>query len=140
MAANFYGTSDTAAGTQQKVVTLTGSAPEELSTGLRVTVKFANAQDYDGKPTLKIGSLAAVQVGNGSKGMWDAGDVIDFVYDGTAFQATSAGAGGGGGSAVFMFYIDADGYLHVTYPESVRNAPEFYIDADGYLHAVYADE
>ena len=88
---SYYGESSTAAATQQKDVTVSGTAPTELAVGMVFNIKFTNAQTYAGKPTLKIGTLAAVSVDNGSAGMWGAGEVVCFVYDGTNFMATDTG-------------------------------------------------
>ena len=63
-------------------------------------IKFTNAQTYAGKPTLKIGTLAAVSVDNGSAGMWGAGEVVCFVYDGTNFMATDTGVASTSGYGV----------------------------------------
>lgn len=83
-----YGECSTAAGTQTKEVTI--DEIESLSAGLSVRIKFTNAQSYDGQPKLQINSLTATSiVRNGTtaagQNEWQAGEVLDFVYDGTNF-------------------------------------------------------
>lgn len=85
----YYGTCSSSASNQEKEITVSGLSV--LVAGLRLTVKFDNAQTYNGKPTLKIGSLGAIAVYNGYRYMWNAGEVVDFVYDGTRFYATNIG-------------------------------------------------
>lgn len=88
----WYGECSTAAGTQQKDVTITGITA--LTAGLAVRVKFANAQSYNGQPKLKVNSLDAkniVRKGTTAAAQyeWDAGEVVDFVYDGTSWVMTN---------------------------------------------------
>lgn len=84
----FYAVCDTAANTQTKEVTISGIT--ELYTGLHVRVKFTNNQNYNGTPYLKINSLDAKDIRQrestyAARYEWDAGSVIDFVYDGSHF-------------------------------------------------------
>lgn len=84
----WYGTSSTAAATQTKAVTISGITA--LTTGLGIRVKFDNAQTYNGQAKLDLNSLGAVNiVRNGTTATtqyeWKAGEVIDFVYDGTSW-------------------------------------------------------
>lgn len=84
-----YGTCSTAAGTAAKVVTTT-KGTFVLETGAMVRVKFTNANSYNGTATLKVDSATAkniVQKGTTTttRYWWDAGEVVDFVYDGTNF-------------------------------------------------------
>ena len=88
----YYGTCATAAGTQQKVVTLVGEGPSELKEGMVFIIKFTAAHSYDGKPTLKIGDFAAVTVNNGYRYMWSANSTIGFVYTNSLFEAQIDGA------------------------------------------------
>ena len=83
----YYGTSSTAAGTQTKVVTIS-NFPSALAAGQKVLIKFANAQTYNGQPTLQINSLTAKPICKlgttaAARYEWQAGQVIGFVYDGT---------------------------------------------------------
>ena len=91
---NHYVTCSTAAGTQIKDVTINGLST--LPTGLEVRVKFTNAQTYNGQPKLRVnngtekgivrnGTTAAAQY------EWRAGEVVDFVYDGTNFVIVDGG-------------------------------------------------
>ena len=84
----YYGTCDTSASTQTKEIT---SSISTLISGLVLIVKFDNAQTYNGKPILKIGSVGSITVYNGYRYMWTAGAVVTFVYDGTRFYATNVG-------------------------------------------------
>ena len=82
-----YAVCSTAGSTQTKSVTIPGIS--QLTDGLTVTIRFANGQDYDGFPKLKINSLAAQDIGYLSgylvqKGEWSAGAVLTFVYDSSA--------------------------------------------------------
>lgn len=81
-----YGVCGTTAATQTKTVTINGI--NSLSEGLSIRVKFSNAQSYSGQPKLNLNSLGAVNiVRNGTTAAaqyeWNAGEVLDFVYDGT---------------------------------------------------------
>ena len=91
----FYGTSSTSASTQEKVVSITGF-PTTLTAGLMVRIKFSNNQTYNGQPTLKINSLSAVNVVRygttaAARYEWIAGQIVDFVYDGTNFVMVDGG-------------------------------------------------
>lgn len=84
----WYGTSGTAAATQTKVVTISGISA--LTEGLSIRVKFTYAQTYNGQAKLDLNSLGAVKVvRNGTTATtqyeWKAGEVVDFVYDGTSW-------------------------------------------------------
>ena len=83
----YYGTSSTAASTQTKAVTVAGY-PSALAAGQKLRVIFSNAQTYNGQPKLKVNSLSAVAITRfGTTGAaryeWQAGEVVDFIYDGT---------------------------------------------------------
>ena len=103
---NRYGACSTAAGTAQKEVTPT-TGTVSLEAGLRVAVKFANANTAD-SPTLKVGSNAAknifhkgAQITTGGNKALLAG-ICDFIYDGTQFHLVGN-------------YIDTDTvYVHPT--------------------------
>ena len=88
--ANRFGTCSTAAGTAAKTVSVTAGTPT-LEAGLRVTVKFSNANTA-GTPTLNVNSLGAknifhkgAQITTGDNKALLAG-TCDFVYDGTQFH------------------------------------------------------
>ena len=88
-----YGTCDTAAATAAKVVTCTDF--DALMTGVTIRVKFDNANTA-ASPTVNINSTGAKSVyrfgstapvdGNS----WNAGEVVELVYDGTSFFMTNA--------------------------------------------------
>lgn len=85
-----YGTCDTAASTGTKVVTLTDNN-FTVSTGSIVAVKFTNANSVASTSLqLKIGDLTAqIKYLNStfpSNQHWTAGSVVEFIYDGTAWQ------------------------------------------------------
>lgn len=84
---SYYGTCTTSASTQAKVVTCSGF---KLETGAKISVKFTNAQTYNGTATLNVNSTGAkniTRVGTTTttRYYWSAGEVIDFVYDGTNY-------------------------------------------------------
>ena len=84
----YYGTCSTGATEQTKEIT---SSISSLVSGLVLVVKFDNAQTYNGKPILKIGSLGSITVYNGYRYMWNAGAAVAFAYDGTRFYAANIG-------------------------------------------------
>ena len=93
--ATFYGACSTAAATQAKTVTCSGFT--ELKTGVCVRVKFSNAQTYNGQPKLNVNSSGAKGVvRNGTTAAaqyeWQAGEVVEFVYDGTYWVIADGGA------------------------------------------------
>lgn len=97
-----YGTSVTAAATATKVVSLyapndenCASAGFELVTGTRITVKFSYANTAS-SPQLNVDSTGAKYIrkyGSTSPSTytWNAGEAIDFVYDGTAWLMIGRG-------------------------------------------------
>lgn len=88
-----YGTCDTAASTAAKVVTCTDF--DALMTGVTIRVKFTNANTA-ASPTVNINSTGAKSVYRfGSTApvdanSWNAGEVVELVYDGTSFFMTNA--------------------------------------------------
>lgn len=88
----WVGSSDTAAGTRDKAVTVTGVT--QYKTGDVFVITFTNAQDYNGAPRLNINSLGAKTVRklvgtNASRYQWQAGETLIFVYDGTYMLAVN---------------------------------------------------
>ena len=86
----YYGVCDTAADTQTKTVTIDGIT--SLFNGLQVRIRFTNAQTYDGQPQLNINSLGAKGITirkdvAAPRYLWNEGEILDFVYDGTNFVA-----------------------------------------------------
>lgn len=84
-----YGTCGTAAGTAAKVVSDCANFLS-LETGARITIKFTNANTA-ANPTLNVNSKGAKSIYHSgaavtSTNSWYAGQVIDFVYDGTYWQ------------------------------------------------------
>ena len=82
----WIGTSDTAAATREKAVTITGMTA--YATGDIFIITFTNAQDYNGGPRLNINSLGykairRVTGSNATRYQWQAGEVLAFIYDGT---------------------------------------------------------
>ena len=83
----FYGTCSTGATAQTKVVNIADVS--ELETGDVFYVKMTNAQTYNGVPKLQINSLAAKNIARtgsvtASRYEWNAGEILEFVYDGTS--------------------------------------------------------
>jgi hypothetical protein len=92
----FYGESSTAAGTQEKVATLEDSVGFSLSKGVKIRIKFSNAQSYNGQPTLNVNGTGAVGIMRngtsvGVRYMWSSGEVLDFLYDGSNWVALDGG-------------------------------------------------
>lgn len=78
----------TAAATQAKVVTFNGGGNFMLQEGAKIAVRFQYAQNYSGTPTLNVANSGAKNIYvDGSTaagyGEWAAGEVLDFVYNGT---------------------------------------------------------
>lgn len=91
----WYATSSTGANTQAKTATTT-TGNFKLETGSMVRVKFTNANDYNGTITLNVDSKGAkniTRVGTTTttRYYWTAGEVVDFVYDGTQFVMSNKG-------------------------------------------------
>lgn len=82
-----YGVCSTAAATAAKVVTINGVTA--LTEGITIFVKFANAQTYNGVPTLNVNSFGAkyiLRFGSTNAAQqyeWHAGEVLALTYDGT---------------------------------------------------------
>lgn len=81
----WFGSSSTGATTAAKDVTITGFASSDLVNGVKVVVRFSNAQTYNGTPTLNVTSTGAKNISytdNTSAGQnaWGAGAVVTFTY------------------------------------------------------------
>ena len=92
----FYGTCNTTAATAAKVVVCEEFTSADLVAGTVVNVKFTNAQTYNGAPTLNVQSTGAKNVKrvgttNAARYEWQAGEVLQFVYDGTYWMLTDGG-------------------------------------------------
>ena len=96
LAGVYYGTSSTAQNTKAKVVT----CPEYtgLHVGDQISVRFTNANTA-AAPTLNVNGTGAKSITAygatlvaGSPYTWDAGAVVDFVYDGTSWAIQDATA------------------------------------------------
>lgn len=92
----FYGTCATAAATAAKVVVCEGFTSSDLVEGTVINVKFANAQTYNGAPTLNVNSTGAKNIRitentNAGRYEWVAGEMLQFVYDGTYWVVTDGG-------------------------------------------------
>lgn len=84
----FYGTCSTGASTQAKTVSIDGIT--SYYEGLNLRILFSNDQTYNGVPTLNINSIGAVNIRrvsgtNAAMYEWEAGEVLDLVYDGAYF-------------------------------------------------------
>lgn len=92
----FYGTCATAAATAAKVVVCEEFTSEDLVAGTVINVKFTYAQTYNGAPTLNVNSTGAknikrVGTTNAARYEWLAGEVLQFVYDGSYWMLTDGG-------------------------------------------------
>lgn len=91
----WYGTCSTAAGTAAKIVT-TSSGDFERKTGAMVRVMFTNANSYNGTATLNVDGTGAVNITRvgataTTRYYWTAGEVVDFVYDGSNYVMSNKG-------------------------------------------------
>lgn len=81
----WFGTSDTAAGTASKSVTISGFDSNALKSGAKVVVKFNNAQSNNGVPSLNVSSTGAKNIyySNGQYAglnAWTANAIVTFTY------------------------------------------------------------
>lgn len=115
-----WGTCDTAAATQAKVVSCAGFS---LAAGSRITVKFTNGNTSGSvkgntttniipqasAPTMNVNGTGAKQIKVGGEfageGFINAGDVHDFVYDGTFWNDVTADVIYQGGDATNGYYV-----------------------------------
>lgn len=90
----WYATCPTGATTAAKVVT-TGTADFILETGNMVRVLFTNANSYNGTATLNVDGTGAINItragGTTTRYYWTAGEVVDFVYNGSTFDMVAKG-------------------------------------------------
>ena len=92
----WYGTCSTSYSTTAKVVTCAGF---ELKTGETIAVKFTNKNNATA-PTLNVngtGAIAIKTVSGGTEslaGLWRAGEVVVFTYDGTNWLVDSSSRAG----------------------------------------------
>lgn len=89
----YYGTCSTGASTAAKVVSCTGFA---LTTGAYISVKFTNGNSYNGTATMNVNSTGAVDIARvgdtkTTRYYWTAGEVVDFIYDGTNYVMVNKG-------------------------------------------------
>ena len=92
----FYGTCNTTANAAAKVVVCEEFTSADLVEGTAINVYFNTAQTYNGAPTLNVNSTGAknikrVGATNAARYEWQAGEVLQFVYDGTYWMLTDGG-------------------------------------------------
>lgn len=92
----FYGTCATAAATQAKAVVCEEFTSSDLVEGTVINIKFTYAQTYNGAPTLNVQSTGAknikrVGTTNAARYEWAAGEVLQFVYDGSYWMLEDGG-------------------------------------------------
>lgn len=90
----WYGTCDTAEGTQEKAATVAGLT--EYRAGDLFVITFSKYQNYNGTPTLNINSLGAKNIrritgSNAGRYEWSAGESLVLLYDGTYFLICNGG-------------------------------------------------
>lgn len=93
---SWYGTSSTAASTTAKTVTAANlSTGYSLRKGNIISIKFTNANTANA-PTLNISSTGAKAIwckgaitSASNQLLWNAGDIVTFVYDGSIYEAIS---------------------------------------------------
>ena len=87
----YYGTSSTAASTTTKVVDCTGF---KLETGAMIAINFTNAHTSTAASYLNVNSTGAKRIrraGSSTQAvgyLWEAGDTVMFVYDGSSWLLT----------------------------------------------------
>lgn len=87
----FYGSCGTAASTTTKEVSCDGFV---LKAGALISIKFDNSNTATGTCYLNVNSTGAKRIrrANGStqavNNIWDAGDIVTFVYDGSSWIIT----------------------------------------------------
>lgn len=91
----WYGTSDTAAATREKAVTVSGLTA--LTTGDVFVVTFTYAQTYNGGPRMNVNSLGYKAIRrltgtNAARYEWNEGETVIFLYNGTYFLIVNGGA------------------------------------------------
>lgn len=92
---NYYGTSSTEAATSTKIVDCTGFV---LKTGALLSVKFTYANTATGTCYLNVNETGAKRIrrsGNSTQAVnhiWDANDIVTFVYDGSSWVLTGTEA------------------------------------------------
>lgn len=91
----WYATSSTSATDAAKVAS-TVNGDFVKNPGVRVAVQFDNANSYNGTATLNVdgtGAVSIARIGTNTttRYYWTAGEIIDFVYDGTYFVMINAG-------------------------------------------------
>ena len=91
----WYGTSDTAAATREKAVTVSGLTA--LTAGDVFVVTFTNGQTYNGGPRLNVNGLGYKAIRrltgtNAARYEWNDGETVIFLYNGTYFLIVNGGA------------------------------------------------
>ena len=142
-----YATCSTAAATAAKTASIT-TGTFSLIAGARVTVKFTDSNNA-ASPTLNIGSTGAKEIywhgaALTSSQYWQAGAVLDFVYDGTNWEVLGihnvGGLGTGSNGEIFNDYSNniasnsnshAEG-SHTTASNSQAHAEGYGTTASGY--------
>lgn len=87
----YYGICTTAANTSAKTVSISGFTSESLVAGVRVIVRFQNAQNYNGTPSLNVSGTGAKTIwrnggeSNAGQYEWEAYAVISFIYSGSSW-------------------------------------------------------
>lgn len=81
----WFGTCTTTASTQAKSTSITGFSSSALVNGVKVVVRFSNAQSYNGQPTLNVTSTGAKSIyytdaTNAGKDAWAGSAVVTFTY------------------------------------------------------------
>lgn len=97
---NYYGTCSTAASLAEKIVVCEGFV---LETGAHIAVRFGNSCNVTGTVTLNVNNTGAVDIANvgtdkNIQRIWQPGEIVDFVYDGTNYVIVK------GGFATTVFY------------------------------------
>ncbi|MDD3029885.1 MAG: tail fiber protein [Alphaproteobacteria bacterium] len=124
---SFFATSDTAEGTTAKVAT-SANGDFVLAAGAKVAVKFTNANTVD-SPTLNVDgkgakSIRSVGTTAAMAYRWRAGEVIEFVYDGTNYVMVEGGVADTTyyGATKLLTSVDSTSEVLAATPKSVLQA------------------
>lgn len=109
---SWYGTSSTGATTAAKISTVT---IYKLTMGARVSIAFSNANTVEGLLTLNINGTGAKNIyfdgsvtSSTNPLLWDANEIITFVYDGNYYHFVSRSNSGGSEVSVTQTQTSGD--------------------------------
>ena len=131
----WYGDCNSSAQSSTKTVSITGFTSADLVTGTQVTIRFLNAQNYNGTPSLSIGGVSkfiyrASGVPTG-RYEWSTGEIITLVYSGSEWFIVK------GGRASTTYYGDVKLSDTIANDSTTALTPKAVYDA-GYVNTAQA--